>query len=194
MGKITLVTGGVRSGKSAFAEALLLSFQSVGYIATGVVNQPDEEFKERIKLHQQRRPKTWETYEGFSNLAEYVSNSSCQYYLLDCITMLVTNLLFNIVEKKYPTKLAMNDQVFLNKQEQIEIMGDIQKEIVNLLEMIKNSNKEIVIVTNEIGLGVVPPTKLGRYFRDLIGKMNQFLAKEAQEVYFVISGLPQKIK
>lgn len=194
MSKIVLVTGGVRSGKSTFAEELVLPYDSVSYIATGVVSQPDEEFKERIRLHQERRPSTWGTLESFKNLDKHVSNSPYQYFLLDCMTMFTTNLMFDIVAEKYPEKINLEDTNFLTKVEQSHIVQQIEQELRDLLRAVRQNNKQLVIVTNEIGLGVVPSTKLGRYFRDLLGKMNQFLAKESDEVYFVISGLPQKIK
>ncbi|WP_303974247.1 bifunctional adenosylcobinamide kinase/adenosylcobinamide-phosphate guanylyltransferase [Streptococcus merionis] len=194
MGKLVLVTGGARSGKSSFTEAQLWDKERVCYIATGVIKHKDEEWQERVRLHQERRPKTWATHEQYAGLSQWIKEQDYDYYLLDCATMLTTNVLFDAVERHFPEKLMLADDDFLTKDEQELVTKTIETEWENLLEVLSNTKATLYIVTNEIGLGIVPETKLGRYFRDLLGKINQRLAKEASEVYLVICGLSQRLK
>ena len=109
MGKIVLVTGGARSGKSSFAESTLLQKEGVCYIATGLVMKEDPEWQERVKLHQQRRPKSWDTLEQYRDLASWIDQDNHSDYLLDCATMLTTNRLFDLVNEWYPEKGFLSD-------------------------------------------------------------------------------------
>ncbi|HEL1643546.1 TPA: bifunctional adenosylcobinamide kinase/adenosylcobinamide-phosphate guanylyltransferase [Streptococcus suis] len=194
MGKIVLVTGGDRSGKSQFTEEQLWEKERVCYIATGMSSGTDSEWQERVRLHQERRPAAWTTHEQFANLGSWLKDQSYDYYLLDCATMLTTNLLFQLVETYFPGKIAMEDTNFLSKEEQAFISQQIHAQWQDIIGAQRLTDGQLYIVTNEIGLGIVPDTKLGRYFRDLLGQVNQFLAKEASEVYLVICGLAQRLK
>jgi adenosylcobinamide kinase/adenosylcobinamide-phosphate guanylyltransferase len=185
MGKIILVTGGARSGKSSYAEKLAKdTIGNILYIATSIPF--DEEMKLRVKKHKAQRPKEWETFEGYKdydiNLSEKLKNTNG--VLLDCITNMVTNL---ILEK-------CTDVDNINKEEILEIEAYVDGEINKLIELIEMNDSKFIIVTNEVGMGLVPEYPLGRLFRDIAGRANQILAKAAEEVYFCVSGIPVRIK
>lgn len=194
MGKIVLVTGGARSGKSSFAESKLLQKEGVCYIATGLVMKEDPEWQERVKLHQERRPQSWDTLEQYRDLTTWIEQDDHGDYLLDCATMLTTNRLFDLVNEWYPEKGYLLDEQFLSKAEQARILAAMEAEWSQILSAMKERQATFWIVTNEVGLGIVPDTRLGRYFRDLQGRVNQLIAKEASEVYLVICGLAQQLK
>ena len=194
MGKIVLVTGGARSGKSSFAESKLIQKEGVCYIATGLVMKEDPEWQERVKLHQERRPQSWDTLEQYRDLARWIEKDHHSDYLLDCATMLTTNRLFDLVNDWYPEKGYLSDEQFLSKAEQARILEAMEAEWSQILSAMKERQATFWIVTNEVGLGIVPDTRLGRYFRDLQGRVNQLIAKEASEVYLVICGLAQQLK
>lgn len=185
MGKIVLVTGGARSGKSTFAEAYLKDKDPVLYIATAIAY--DEEMQWRILHHQKSRSRQWETLEAFANILEKLEKKKTAYggILLDCITVMLTTLLFlreDLQEDRY-------DAPFWTTFEE-----DMRKELKQLLEYFQGLPGDTVLVTNEIGGGLVPETPISRAFRDVAGRMNQLLAKEADEVYLMVSGLPLKLK
>lgn len=194
MGKLILVTGGARSGKSQFTEEQIWDRDKVCYIATGLTRHNDPEWEERVRLHKERRPMTWATHEQYDHLSNWLESQSYETYLLDCATMLTTNVLFDRVTAHYPEKIVLSDEDFLTKSEQAYITSLIDEEWARLIEVVKHIDANVYIVTNEIGLGIVPDTALGRYFRDILGKVNQKLAKEASEVYLVICGLSQRLK
>ena len=194
MGKIVLVTGGARSGTSSFAESKLLQKEGVCYIATGLVMKEDPEWQERVKLHQERRPQSWDTLEQYRDLATWIEQDDHGDYLVDCATMLTTNRLFDLVNEWYPEKGYLSDEQFLSKAEQARILEAMEAEWSQILSAMKERQATFWIVTNEVGLGIVPDTRLGRYFRDLQGRVNQLIAKEASEVYLVICGLAQQLK
>ncbi|WP_026477742.1 bifunctional adenosylcobinamide kinase/adenosylcobinamide-phosphate guanylyltransferase [Alkaliphilus transvaalensis] len=183
--KLTLVTGGARSGKSTFGESLLYEEKGkVLYIATSQAF--DEEMKDRIKKHQKSRPQEWLTYEGYSKL-----DTELEVYLpeissiiLDCVTIMTTNLM---LEEDV-------DWDHVSHQEIDRIEDKIFQEFIKLVEFIKKNHIRGILITNEVGLGIVPIDRLTRIFRDIAGRVNQFLAKEANEVYLVTCGIPNRIK
>lgn len=172
-----LVTGGVRSGKSKFAQDLAGKLgERVIYLATAQAF--DDEMEERIAKHRMHRPDSWETIEEpIEIIPAILRRKSGDTVLLDCLTLYLTNLFF-----KYE-KLALKEQE-----------GVINAQIGVLAETIKRSEANIVIVTNEIGWGVVPENELARRFRDLAGWANQTIASVCEEVYLLVSGLPVRIK
>mgnify|MGYP002754045018 FL=1 len=194
MAKIVLVTGGARSGKSAFAEEQLADRDSVCYIATGLPRGEDPEWQERIRLHQERRPASWTTQEQYAGLADWLREQSHPVYLLDCATLLTSNRLFDLIAQHFPDKLELSEEHFLSRQEQSFLLQLLEEEWQELLSAIRQTNAECWIVTDEVGLGIVPETRLGRFFRDVQGKINQLIAKEASEAYLVICGLAQQLK
>ena len=194
MAKIVLVTGGARSGKSAFAEEQLADRKRVCYIATGLPRGEDPEWQERIRLHQERRPASWTTQEQYAGLADWLREQSHPVYLLDCATLLTSNRLFDLISQHFPDKLELTEENFLSRQEQSFLLQFLEEEWQELLSAIHQTDAECWIVTDEVGLGIVPETRLGRFFRDVQGKINQLIAKEASEAYLVICGLAQQLK
>jgi adenosylcobinamide kinase / adenosylcobinamide-phosphate guanylyltransferase len=185
MGEMILVTGGARSGKSNFAESLIKkSAGKVLYIATSVPF--DEEMKDRVRRHKTQRPDNWITIEAYKDLDLVIESAmTCNgSVLLDCITIMVSNLM---LEKGMDWEGISS--------EDINIVEELVKDEINkLIRIIKKLPLYFVIVTNELGMGVVPPTELGRAVRDIAGRANQMLAYEADEVYLCVSGIPVKIK
>lgn len=179
---IILVTGGSRSGKSSFAEQLYNGNNDVTYIATAIVT--DEEMQERIKMHKQSRNQNWETIEGYKNLHKVVPNISTQNILLDCVTVMITNLMFEIYA----------DYEQISKEDIINLEKEITWQFESFIKEVRKQNKSLVLVTNEVGYGLVPEYKLGRIFRDVAGRINQKLALWSDEVYMVACGLPIKLK
>lgn len=183
--RLILVTGGARSGKSNFAESLLREQGSnVLYVATAV--PIDEEMKDRIKRHRKRRPIHWRTLEGYAGLGGLIKETRLfrEAVLLDCLTVMVTNLLMdNNVDFDHLTPEAAD-----------EIETSIAAEVSALLDSLQEIETIAVVVTNEIGLGLVPDNPMGRFFRDVCGRMNQMVAARADEVYLVVCGLPLRLK
>lgn len=178
---IRLITGGARSGKSEFAEKELLNKKDVLYIATAKVE--DSEMEERVHQHKIRRPKSWGLFEGDKNLSSIVSNEY-DFYLLDCITVLCSNYLFN------DTKGFDNIE-----KETLKIVEDkIWKELENFIDAIRCEGKTLYIVTNEIGSSPVPMHAITRAFRDIQGRINQKLGQKADEVFLVVCSIPVRIK
>lgn len=178
-----LVTGGDRSGKSDFAEKLAKQHQTVLYIATAKAF--DEEMEKRIQKHKSRRPHHWHTWEGYTHLPETILKKQREYdcILLDCVTLLLTNLLFLYSQTEDSEKMDFEN---LEKK--------LLSEVTSLAKVCQKASCQVIVVTGEIGLGIVPADKLSRHFRDIMGKANQILAQNAQEVYFLVSGIPMKIK
>lgn len=184
MGKIIFITGGARSGKSTFAENLSKKYnKNTTYIAT--LNFIDKEMKERIKKHKERRNSNFtviEAYKNFSEIFKFIPKDNI--ILLDCVTNMVNNFLF---EREI-------DFDNISSKEINTLETTINKEFDILIDEIKKHENDTILVTNELGMGLVPPYALGRVFRDIAGRVNQKLASEASEVYFVVSGIPMKIK
>lgn len=175
-----MVLGGSRSGKSEFAENIAVSSgKKIIYIATAVVR--DEEMAERVKLHRKRRPKDWLTVEEEKDVLGVLGRGGSEdVFLLDCATVWLTNLLFD--------KVLPEQDIVCDRNE-----TEILEQVVRLADSVK-SGLDLIVVSNEVGLGLVPEYPLGRFFRDLAGKTNQVLASKADSVYLVVAGIPMKIK
>lgn len=170
----TLVTGGTRSGKSSFAEKLAAaSGKKVIYIATATVE--DEEMARRVENHRARRPPDWKTVEEPLEVAGVVAGYSSpdNLILIDCLALYLSNLLLKT-----------------GNAEENRILASIR----NLCETITHSSSDVIIVTNEVGWGLVPTHPLGRVYRDLLGTANQLMASAADRVYLVVCGLAVEIK
>ena len=165
---ISFFIGGARSGKSKSAEIHTLKFGlPATYIATCEVL--DEEMAQRVKKHQARRDESWSTLFTPLNLADEIQKiGSNKPILVDCLTLWLSNHLL----KK----------------------NDLEKEIDELANSLKNSNANIVLVSNEVGTGIVPDNALAREFRDNAGFMNQKIASVSDEVYWVVAGIQTQIK
>ncbi len=186
MGKIILITGGSRSGKSTYSEELAKSFgNKVLYIATAVAF--DEEMEDRIKKHRESRPKNWITIENYKNVAGVINKNGHKFdcILLDCITVMLTNLLLEYFDYSLDL-LTIEDY---NKAEKHLI-----ENVYNILDAADNINTNIIIVTNEVGWGIVPENQVSRAFRDICGRINQILGKRASVAYLTVCGIPLKIR
>lgn len=183
--RLVLVTGGARSGKSSFAERLLLE-QGGGvlYVATAV--PIDDEMRYRIERHRERRPPHWRTLEGYAGLGERIRKTRLfrEAVLLDCLTVMITNLVLD----------TGADFDSLTPEQADKIETAISAEVTALLDSLQETETTAVVVTNEVGLGLVPDNPMGRFFRDVCGRVNQMVAARADEVYLVVCGLPLRLK
>lgn len=183
MGKIILVTGGQRSGKSTYAEKMALELSGNNkciYMATAKVW--DDEFAKRVALHKQRRGDQWVNIEEEKFLSKH--NVAGKVVLVDCVTLWSTNFFFEI-----------------STSSENESSGEKGNVVKRSLEAVKDEfdkfiqqDATFVFVTNEIGLSGVSDNKIQRQFTDLLGWLNQYIASKADEVYFMVSGIPIKIK
>ena len=180
MSDLTFIIGGKRSGKSAFAMKLAKKHKHVCYIATadsGQSSQIDDcEMLERIQKHRKNRPADWETVEAPLELDKTLSNLNGTFdvVLIDCITLYVTNMLLG------DSKEAGDEYII---------------DAINKLCIVcKKILPHVIIVSNEVGYGIVPDNALSRRFRDIAGYANQIIAKEADNVYLVTAGIETKIK
>jgi len=178
MGKLILLLGGARSGKSSAAQKIAAQQEGpVLYIATA---QPlDAEMQGRIAVHKQERPASWQTLELPAGIIPYFQDRPPQanIFLLDCLTMLIANLI-----------MAASPDV--DAPEEQAAAEAINTELQDLINWIHSQPGTWIIVSNEVGLGLVPPYPLGRIYRDLLGWANQRLSAEADEVFFLIAGIP----
>jgi adenosylcobinamide kinase/adenosylcobinamide-phosphate guanylyltransferase len=175
---LTLILGGARSGKSDYAEALAVQLgRRVLYVATAEAR--DDEMAARIAAHRQNRPAEWRTLEtprrvgaALASLAE-----APEVLLLDCLTLLVSNI---IVE--------------LESEPQEIVEAAVAAEIDEIIAARQGLAVPMIVVSNEVGLGLVPPYALGRVYRDALGRANQRLAAQADRVLFMVAGLPLVLK
>jgi adenosylcobinamide kinase/adenosylcobinamide-phosphate guanylyltransferase len=180
MGKLTFILGGARSGKSSYAQGLAeRSSRSVVYIATAQAG--DDEMTARIAKHRAERPAEWATMEIQRDVASFLTRHPAQaeLYLLDCVTLLTSNVLLQYSEEE-----GVSEQ---------KAAQAIQAEIDGLLAYIRAHEQEWIIISNEVGLGIVPYHSLGRIYRDLLGMVNRRLAAAADEVLWMAAGIPVPI-
>lgn len=172
MKKLVLILGGARSGKSSYAVELAKELtKKIVFIATAA--SIDEEMSQRIELHKKSRPKQWKLVEEGKNVSSILPELENKYevVLVDCLGLLVSNLLAD----------DLTDE-------------QIHTRIRDLIEAIQKTEVTTIIVSNEVGSGIVPMNALARRFRDLVGLSNQMVAKYADEVVFMRAGIPVKIK
>jgi len=179
MGRLILILGGARSGKSGYALRLARSQAREGevvYLATA--EALDEEMSQRILRHRRDRPPGWRTVEVSREVTASVVELGAEaaVIVLDCVTLWISNLL-----------LAEGEEAAGQEE---AILGQVKA----LVRAARGATACVILVSNEVGLGVVPPTPLGRTFRDIAGQANQLLAQAADEVYVMWAGLPQRIK
>jgi adenosylcobinamide kinase/adenosylcobinamide-phosphate guanylyltransferase len=179
VGRILFVLGGARSGKSRYAQFRASEAagpgRPVAFIATAEAR--DEEMRQRIRLHRQDRPSGWVTREAPRKAGEALRavGPEAGAVLVDCLTLLVSNLLL--------------DEPDEGKAEQA-----VLEEMGRLLAAARSAPVPVILVSNEVGQGVVPASRLGRAFRDIAGRAHQLVAAEADEVVFLTAGLPQRLK
>jgi adenosylcobinamide kinase / adenosylcobinamide-phosphate guanylyltransferase len=175
---LSLILGGARSGKSQFAQQHIeATGQPALYVATATAG--DAEMAARIAAHRATRASTWQTLEVANHVGAAIRSAPpYDWLLLDCLTLLATNLLVDLPE-------PVNE---------FDYYALLDAEIAELLAAYAASPAHWVIVSNEVGLGLVPPYPLGRYFRDGLGRANQRLAQAADRVIFMVAGLPLFVK
>jgi len=169
--KLILITGGARSGKSSFALREASNIPGTkAYIATA--EACDEEMRQRIENHKKQRTKDWDTFEEPIKVADVIQEIEAAYNLviIDCLTLWLSNIM----------------------QSNTDVMEEMEKLVHTLCAA--SSVSRVYIVSNEVGMGIVPDNELARRFRDMTGLLNQRVAEFADEVYLLVSGIPLKVK
>lgn len=176
---LILVTGGVRSGKSRFAEKLAHDQgERILYVATGIPF--DEEMKQRVALHQVRRPSQWGLAESPYRLDTMLAQAEkYDAILLDCLSNWISNRLIEVPEER------------IRDSQVAQQIGD---DLRAWLASVRDLPVPVIVVTNEVGLGGVAMSRLGRWFQDMLGESNQLVANQADQVYAVMSGISWRIK
>lgn len=174
---LTLILGGARSGKSSFAENVARETgQSVLFIATAAAG--DDEMAERIRQHRASRPAQWQTLECPRDIGDSLNQPVADVVIVDCITLLVSNILFALPENS-PAET---------------VIQKVRMEIDKLIAAQARLGGRWLLVSNEVGMGIVPSYPLGRIYSDALGWANQALARSARRVIFMIAGIPLVIK
>ncbi|MDJ0756430.1 MAG: bifunctional adenosylcobinamide kinase/adenosylcobinamide-phosphate guanylyltransferase [Ardenticatenaceae bacterium] len=178
-GKLTLILGGARSGKSRYALELVQRYDRVLFVATA---QPlDDEMKIRIANHKAERPPQWRTLETPLEVGRAIAKVAKPFdvVIVDCLTLLANNVVFSGSEEE-PDWSARGIQLDL--------------EVANIIGTHQQGTADMIVVSNEVGLGIVPVYASARHYRDMLGWANQTLAAAADEVLFMVAGLPMKVK
>ena len=172
MAKITFISGGCRSGKSSFAESLAKDFSQKIYLATAEAF--DEEMTDRIQRHQEQRAEDgWQTVEEAVDLRSVFENANAEVILLDCVTLWINNLMYqNLVKDEASMAHCCHD----------------------FIKAAQSFTGDLIIVSNETGMGIMPMNQQARLFGDLAGRANQIFAQAADKVFFMVSGIPMDIK
>ena len=174
---MTFILGGARSGKSRFAQELAAKLgKKVLFVATG--EALDEEMNARIEVHKRSRPSTWKTLETPTDVAKAMRGKigDAEVVIVDCLTLLVSNLMGT----------EDIDAATLEKK--------VTAELKELVAFMRTTEAHFIIVSNEVGLGLVSPYPAGRVYRDALGMANQMLARHADEVYFMVAGIAIALK
>jgi adenosylcobinamide kinase/adenosylcobinamide-phosphate guanylyltransferase len=168
--RMTLVLGGARSGKSAYAERLISAAAGGTFVYIATAEPGDDEMAERIAAHRARRGEGWRTVEAPIDLAEALREHAraASAVLVDCLTIWLSNLLF--------------------------AARDVEADVAELMAALEEAKGPVVLVSNEVGLGIVPENALARAFRDHAGRLNQRVAEAADKVVLVTAGLPMTLK
>ena len=170
--RVTLVLGGARSGKSRYAQTLASRYRRVTFLATA--RPSDREMRDRIAAHRRERPASWKTVEAPLDLHKTITSESrkADLLLVDCLTLFVANTMSHERRKASSAR-------FVTEQ---------------LCQAIRSSQASVIVVSNEVGNGIVPAYRSGRVYRDLLGQMNQEIAKIADKVVLMIAGIPLTVK
>jgi adenosylcobinamide kinase / adenosylcobinamide-phosphate guanylyltransferase len=180
MGRLILVLGGARSGKSTYAQRLAQAIGRERVLFVATAEAGDAEMAQRITKHRQERPAAWRTVEAPRQVGAAVCTylGEARVVLVDCLTLLVSNI---IVPVDVTADLTTATTA-------------VKTEVDALLQVCRSGDVTCIVVSNEVGLGLVPDTPLGRVYRDLLGHANQVLAAHAQAVYFMVAGLAVEVK
>ena len=181
--RMILILGGARSGKSTYAEKLAAESSPTGrvlYVATA--QAWDDEMRARIAKHRKDRPADWCTVEAPTDAGRVAAAAAAEaeVVLLDCLTLLTSNVILALPED--PTAHAARAEA--------AALGEVN----GILQAYRAGDATWIIVSNEVGLGLVPPTPLGRVYRDALGRANQCLAAEANTVLLMVAGIPMRVK
>ncbi len=182
MANLTFIIGGARSGKSRYAQELALQDaggDAVLYVATAQAG--DDEMRDRIARHQQDRPGHWQTVEEPLDVAGVLQREAGAIVLIDCLTFYVVN------------HMLKEGDAATCEAETWAIDG-AEQAVVDLIGAIKSREGTVLVVSNEVGMGLVPETPLGRAFRDCAGRANQMVAQAADRVLFMVAGIPMTVK
>lgn len=177
--RLTLILGGARSGKSSYAQKIAAERGDIVlYVATAEAG--DDEMAARIAAHRAERPKHWQTLEASRDVGAVIRLhvNKNQIVVIDCLTLLANNVIVPLPEPVTEESATRA----------------LKKEVDELMNAYHEGNAEWIIVSNEVGFGLVPPYPLGRVYRDALGRANQQLAAQADEVILMVAGLPMKIK
>lgn len=187
--RMVLVLGGARSGKSEFAETLMdrISQARKGYIATSQIL--DEEMRYRVILHQKRRPASWRTFEVLHEAGPMMETilAASDAVLFDCITMYVNNLLMDHIDHRRVETLGVTDLEHLQRV----LLSDLDA-MFSAISL--HEGKDIIFVSDELGMGIVPGNAMSRVYRDLVGLANQYIAARAEAVYLSVAGITIDLK
>lgn len=194
---MVLITGGARSGKSTFAERLALaSGKEVIYVATCVPH--DEEMQQRVEEHRRRRPPAWRTREEPFHPGRVMQEEDGpgRCFILDCLTLYLSNHLCSAMDADAGPAATCDAKIenIQVKNAEVEKAEAVMQEARQLAQTVRKLSADTLVVTNEVGMGLVPEWPLGRLFRDLAGRVNQEFACLADEVYAMFCGLPLRIK
>jgi adenosylcobinamide kinase/adenosylcobinamide-phosphate guanylyltransferase len=178
-----LIIGGARSGKSSFAQELAVKLGGpILFVATAEAK--DEEMRRRIEAHKRSRSTLWNTLESPTSVGSHIGKNigQARVVIVDCVTLLVNNVLcqhMSGADEKIDTEV---------------IEQRVTDEITQLIDCMNNSEASFIVVTNEVGAGLVPASAMARLYRDLLGKANQMLGQHADHVYLMVAGLPLQVK
>jgi adenosylcobinamide kinase/adenosylcobinamide-phosphate guanylyltransferase len=181
--KIILLLGGARSGKSHFAqEYASKNGEKVLFVATATAG--DKDMRLRIAKHKKDRPSNWRTLEAATEIGIQIEANAgdAELIIIDCITMLVNNIFSRYDERQFDTI----SNAVLEKA--------VITEIKQLQKCLKKVDASFLIISNEVGLGLVPDNRMGRLYRDILGRANQMLAQTADEVFLLVAGIPMRVK
>lgn len=180
MGRLLLVLGGARSGKSAYAQQLAEKIGGAHVLFVATAEARDADMAQRIAQHRAERPATWRTLEVTHHvgdaMTEHLHNTTV--VVVDCVTLLVSNVLLRAGDVPDARSAGLA----------------VQAEVAALVQACNTFAGTAIVVSNEVGLGLVPDNALGRLYRDLLGRANQALAVQADAVYFMVAGLPMDVK
>jgi len=198
--RVTLVLGGARSGKSWFSEELATkrAGNSVLYVAT--LEPFDDEMRERVKTHQASRPNSWRTLEAPYKLTKGIKEKpgAEQIVLIDCLTLWSTNRLLQISPYEgYPGGITEDEPeqtTLTNEPDYAALEQNLTAELIELINWLREQGRGLILVSNEVGMGLVPPYPLGRVYRDMLGRLNQRVAQLADEVIFCAAGIAVELK
>jgi adenosylcobinamide kinase/adenosylcobinamide-phosphate guanylyltransferase len=186
MGQLILVLGGARSGKSAFAQRLAQELGGEWVLFVATADTRDEEMRARIEVHRRARPAGWRTLEATSRVGEAIATHGDEalVVLVDCLTLLVSNAVLSISHVDSRDTQAWREAA----------TNAVHAEVGALLAWHEAHPATLIVVSNEVGLGLVPTSPLGRLYRDLLGWVNQMLAARSDQVYWMVAGLPVELR